>query len=129
MSGAIKRQILQYLKFKEGNLSVKYLGLLLVSTSIKRKHYQNLVDKITARQNCCVLYNVQIGVVNNARCNLCQHHEESMDHLFFKCSFSSRVWSVILQKCHIQRAGLLFQLFCCHKALNLFYKAMWLLEL
>lgn len=44
-------------------------------------------------------------ITENATCPLCNQQEETVERLFFKCSFSSRVWKVLLQKCSIQRAG------------------------
>ncbi|XP_074313966.1 uncharacterized protein LOC141649169 [Silene latifolia] len=40
------------------------------------------------------------------RCSLCEHEEESQDHLFFKCSFSASVWHQILAWMGHMRMGL-----------------------
>lgn len=45
----MKQQILQFLNFREGFLPVIYLGLPLVSTSIKKEHCQKLISIITSR--------------------------------------------------------------------------------
>ncbi|OIS99368.1 hypothetical protein A4A49_62633, partial [Nicotiana attenuata] len=36
-------------------------------------------------------------------CSLCNTEEETIDHLFFKCPYSSRVWTTMLQWQGIQR--------------------------
>lgn len=64
----IKTQILQLLKFREGSLSVKYLGLPLVSIYVSKVHCQKLVEKITARINTWVTkhlsYAVRVQLIN-----------------------------------------------------------------
>ena len=37
---------------------------------------------------------LNIGVVNANTCTLCENGAESIDHMFFTCSFSSYVWSL-----------------------------------
>lgn len=39
------------------------------------------------------------GIVNDATCVLRNNHGESLNHLFFFCDLSQRVWEVILEKC------------------------------
>lgn len=49
VSPAIKNQIVSVLKFKLGSLPVKYLGVPLISTRLKKEHCRDLVDRISAR--------------------------------------------------------------------------------
>ena len=45
----VKGQILDVLQFKEGTLPVRYLGLPLISGSLRLKDCQPLIDKIQGR--------------------------------------------------------------------------------
>ena len=42
---------------------------------------------------------VKIGLKQGMSCVLCREHIENHDHLFFQCSFSNRIWRVLLAKC------------------------------
>lgn len=44
-----KVQIMSILGFQEGALPIKYLGLPLISTKLKKDHCQDLISKITTR--------------------------------------------------------------------------------
>ncbi|XP_019266752.1 PREDICTED: uncharacterized protein LOC109244163 [Nicotiana attenuata] len=44
-----------------------------------------------------------LGYVEDVTCSLCNSEKETMDHLFFKCTYSSRVWTLMLQWQGIQR--------------------------
>ena len=46
----VKGQILDVLQFKEGTLPVRYLGLPLISGSLRLKDCQPLIDKIQGSQ-------------------------------------------------------------------------------
>ncbi|KAH0686595.1 hypothetical protein KY290_018206 [Solanum tuberosum] len=37
-----------------------------------------------------------VGVIESKLCPLCGIEHESIDHLFFQCSFSSSIWSKLL---------------------------------
>ena len=41
------------------------------------------------------------GMIHQSRCVLCDGDREDVDHLFFRCSYSSCVWSSILGKCDV----------------------------
>ncbi|KAH7659449.1 RNA-directed DNA polymerase protein [Dioscorea alata] len=45
----VKEQIISILNFKMGDLPVKYLGLPLFSTRLKKEHCHVLIDRISAR--------------------------------------------------------------------------------
>nr|XP_016506912.1 PREDICTED: uncharacterized protein LOC107824621 [Nicotiana tabacum] len=36
------------------------------------------------------------GYLEDTTCSLCNTEEETIDHLFFKCSFSTQVWAAVL---------------------------------
>lgn len=38
-----------------------------------------------------------LGYVEEVTCELCNKEEESIDHLFFSCSYTSQLWTVLLQ--------------------------------
>lgn len=38
-----------------------------------------------------------IGVTNNPICHLCEGEDESVSHLFFKCSFNASIWTKLLR--------------------------------
>jgi hypothetical protein len=42
------------------------------------------------------------GYQGDAQCVFCRNGLESRDHLFFKCSFSSRIWIYCLQRCDVR---------------------------
>ena len=42
-----------------------------------------------------------LGISGCSMCVLCGHSGEDKDHLFFKCSFASQIWSSILATCGI----------------------------
>lgn len=52
IEGIVKSQIWQLLKFREGILPVKYLGIPLVFTIVKKEYCQKLVDKIITTITC-----------------------------------------------------------------------------
>ncbi|XP_070026680.1 uncharacterized protein [Nicotiana sylvestris] len=39
----------------------------------------------------------KLGIANNLVCPLCEHDDESLDHLFFKCNFSAALWNKLLR--------------------------------
>lgn len=45
------------------------------------------------------------GIAIDAECVLCSQHEESLQHLFFDCSFSKQIWNAVLGKFMIQRGA------------------------
>ena len=47
----VKRQMLNLLRFREGKLPIKYLGVPLLSTRLKKEHCSILLNKISARIN------------------------------------------------------------------------------
>ncbi|GJQ95758.1 putative RNA-directed DNA polymerase [Tanacetum coccineum] len=55
----------------------------------------------------------QWGVGNNVnlnvlRCSLCNLHPDSHDHLFFECSFSSKVWSIVRKAAEMPSISLIW---------------------
>jgi hypothetical protein len=42
------------------------------------------------------------GYKGDTQCGFCRHGLESRDHLFFRCSFSSRIWKNCMQRCNIE---------------------------
>jgi hypothetical protein len=55
---------------------------------------------VTKQKMCCWGYN------GNSLCLFCYSAQESIEHLFFKCSFSSRIWRNIMSECSIFLAPL-----------------------
>ncbi|XP_019248631.1 PREDICTED: uncharacterized protein LOC109227893 [Nicotiana attenuata] len=47
-----------------------------------------------------------LGYVEEVTCDLCNKEEESIDHLFFSCSYTSQVWTMLLQWQGIYRKAL-----------------------
>ncbi|XP_009779248.1 uncharacterized protein LOC107791302 [Nicotiana tabacum] len=43
------------------------------------------------------------GVTNELLCPMCKVEEESLEHMFFKCSFTAAIWSKVLQWMGITR--------------------------
>ncbi|XP_021754908.1 uncharacterized protein LOC110720206 [Chenopodium quinoa] len=43
------------------------------------------------------------GITSDTMCKLCGNVAESIDHLFFKCTFSAQIWGAVLQILHCQR--------------------------
>jgi hypothetical protein len=39
------------------------------------------------------------GYTRDTQCGFCKNGMESHDHLFFRCSFSSRIWKNCMQRC------------------------------
>jgi len=46
------------------------------------------------------------GYTGDTQCVFCRHGIESRDHLFFRCSFSSRIWKNCMQRCNIDNPDL-----------------------
>lgn len=61
--------------------------------------------------------------IDDGTCALCQKNEENVDHLFFSCNFTSKVWIKVQQLCLVNRdiKGWTeeVQWLCCH--LNGYY--------
>ncbi|XP_019246313.1 PREDICTED: uncharacterized protein LOC109225961 [Nicotiana attenuata] len=38
-----------------------------------------------------------MGYVEDVTCSLCNNEEETVDHLFFKCRYASKIWAIMLQ--------------------------------
>ncbi|XP_019260266.1 PREDICTED: uncharacterized protein LOC109238290 [Nicotiana attenuata] len=49
-----------------------------------------------------------LGYVEDVTCCLCNSEEQTIDHLFFKCTYSSRVWTAMLQWQGIQRQPMMW---------------------
>nr|XP_016495350.1 PREDICTED: uncharacterized protein LOC107814450 [Nicotiana tabacum] len=49
-----------------------------------------------------------LGYVEDVTCSLCNSKEETVDHLFFKCTYSSSVWTAMLQWKGIQRQPMMW---------------------
>ncbi|XP_019252821.1 PREDICTED: uncharacterized protein LOC109231629 [Nicotiana attenuata] len=49
-----------------------------------------------------------LGYVEDVTCSLCNSEEETVDHLFFKCTFASRIWTAMLQWQGIQRQPMMW---------------------
>ncbi|XP_075109188.1 uncharacterized protein LOC142180979 [Nicotiana tabacum] len=49
-----------------------------------------------------------LGYVEDVTCSLCNSEKETVDHLFFKCTYSSRVWTTMLQRQGIQRQPMMW---------------------
>lgn len=47
---------------------------------------------------------VRWRVINNFTCQLCLNSVETVEPIFFARSFSKKVWSIILQKCNVNRS-------------------------
>ncbi|XP_038978801.1 uncharacterized protein LOC120109124 [Phoenix dactylifera] len=45
------------------------------------------------------------GIIQVAQCVLCGGGHEDVDHLFFECPFSQRIWSILCAKCNISWAS------------------------
>uniref|UniRef100_A0A6N2L4S6 Reverse transcriptase zinc-binding domain-containing protein n=1 Tax=Salix viminalis TaxID=40686 RepID=A0A6N2L4S6_SALVM len=43
--------------------------------------------------------------LEDTKCKLCNHEEESHEHLFFQCSFSSQVWRRITENDMLSQGG------------------------
>ena len=41
---------------------------------------------------------IKKGIINTMSCYLCRAKEESVDHLFFKCLYTRRVWQALMSK-------------------------------
>ncbi|GKB74635.1 hypothetical protein Tco_0936047 [Tanacetum coccineum] len=39
--------------------------------------------------------------LSSLRCPLCKVEQDSLDHLFFACNFSSQVWNIVVNKAHL----------------------------
>lgn len=48
-------------------------------------------------------YLQHIGIAVDATCSLCGVENETLDHLFFDCRVSRRVWKDVMQWCQIER--------------------------
>lgn len=46
--------------------------------------------------------NVQVDLVRN----LCRQEDETLNHLFFRCDFSARVWHEVMKWCGVTRSSL-----------------------
>ncbi|XP_075103105.1 uncharacterized protein LOC142177849 [Nicotiana tabacum] len=46
--------------------------------------------------------------VEDVTCSLCNSEEETVDHLFFKCTYSSKIWTTMLQWQGIQRQSMMW---------------------
>jgi hypothetical protein len=55
---------------------------------------------VTKQKMCCWGYN------GNNLCLFCYSAQESIEHLFFRCSFSSRIWTNIMAECSVLQAPL-----------------------
>ncbi|XP_019263451.1 PREDICTED: uncharacterized protein LOC109241191 [Nicotiana attenuata] len=60
--------------------------------------YMALLGKLSTRDRLA-----RWGVINETLCPMCKVEEESMEHLFFKCSFTAGIWSKILRWIGINR--------------------------
>ncbi|XP_019251055.1 PREDICTED: uncharacterized protein LOC109229966 [Nicotiana attenuata] len=49
-----------------------------------------------------------MGYVEDVTCSLCNGEEETVDHLFFKCSYASRIWAAMLQWQGIHRQPMIW---------------------
>lgn len=49
IEGLVRDEILNILQFSEGSLTVKYLGLPLISSRLTKSHCQDLINRISAR--------------------------------------------------------------------------------
>ncbi|XP_019258169.1 PREDICTED: uncharacterized protein LOC109236442 [Nicotiana attenuata] len=49
-----------------------------------------------------------LGYVEDITCSLCNSEEETVDHKFFECTYSSRVWTAMLQWQGIQRQPMMW---------------------
>ncbi|KAF8100628.1 hypothetical protein N665_0219s0007 [Sinapis alba] len=45
---------------------------------------------------------IKWGIIVDPLCLLCNANNESKDHLFFECSYTSLIWREIAGKCHMQ---------------------------
>nr|XP_016505941.1 PREDICTED: uncharacterized protein LOC107823746 [Nicotiana tabacum] len=43
------------------------------------------------------------GITNNLLCPICNEEEESMKHLFFKCTYTTTIWEKLLQWMNVNR--------------------------
>ncbi|XP_058759906.1 uncharacterized protein LOC131632949 [Vicia villosa] len=46
------------------------------------------------------------GLLDNKRCSLCDHVEETVEHFFFECSATKRLWTAIMNWLHIHHCPL-----------------------
>lgn len=44
------------------------------------------------------------GIIQDATCRLCNSATESLDHLFFSCSFTNEIWSRLMRRCSLNPA-------------------------
>ncbi|XP_044486300.1 uncharacterized protein LOC123211559 [Mangifera indica] len=45
-----------------------------------------------------------LGIIQDATCRLCNSATESLDHLFFSCSFTNEIWSRLMRRCSLNPA-------------------------
>jgi hypothetical protein len=43
----------------------------------------------------------KMGYKGNVQCVYCHNQIESMEHLFFECSFSYRIWKFLMKRCNV----------------------------
>jgi len=74
-------------------------------SSIKRRANQDpLNDHLqeeTQIRVCDINPNMD-GIIASRTCILCGMHNETHDHIFFQCSYSSTVWETASRRAHIQ---------------------------
>nr|GEW13022.1 hypothetical protein [Tanacetum cinerariifolium] len=117
----VMQAILQIMPFSEGTLPVIYLGVPLISSRLFNRDYKYLVEKAKNRigdwKNKSLSYAGRLQLLmrrclktqdmlrqwelgsgtdlNNLSCALCSSQADSHEHLFYECSFSSKVWCSI----------------------------------
>ncbi|XP_059301937.1 uncharacterized protein LOC132053858 [Lycium ferocissimum] len=49
------------------------------------------------------------GLIQNKVCSLCEEEDESIEHLFFECTFSNALWTTMLRWMGLHRAAMGWQ--------------------
>jgi hypothetical protein len=91
-------------KLREAHSVVRWWKLVWFPTSIPQHSFLLWLmfwDALVTKQRMCGW-----GYTRCSLCLFCYGAQESREHLFFRCSFSSRIWTKIMAECSILNAPL-----------------------
>lgn len=74
-------------------------------SSIKRRANQDPLNDHFQEETqirVCDINPNMAGIIASRTCILCGTHNETHDHIFFQCSYSSTVWETFSRRAHIQ---------------------------
>jgi hypothetical protein len=51
---------------------------------------------------------LKMGYKGEVQCSFCHSYVETRDHLFFECSFSSRIWKFSMLRCRVEQPPIIW---------------------